>query len=191
MANQAPTGVTIAVPNPYDDPSSWGQVYVGGFLLPGVVSKIDGADRPEQWDVQKATEKANATTVWKGTKLAEAVDIELQLPTRASFAALVQLRDALRPKIGKKPPSLSIVNPKINWSGITRVSCRDVTSPEWHEDGGYWTSTVSLIEYNPPKPTNTGPASAAKSGDAGKGEKDPNADLKQQLDDTLKEAQKL
>lgn len=189
MANRAP--ITVSVPNPYDDPTSWGQVYVGGLLLPGVVRAIGGADRPEQWDVQKATEKANASTVWKGTKLAEEIAIELILPTRASYASLVELRDTLRPKIGTKPPSLSIVNPKINWSGITRVSCRDVTSPEWHEDGGYWTSTVQLIEYNPPKPTNTGPASAAKAGAAGTGQPDPNADLKAQLDATLKEAQKL
>ena len=189
MATAAPT--SFSVPNPYDDPSSWGQVFIGGLLLPGVVEKIDGCEKPEQWNVQKATEKANASTVWKGTELAESMEIVMRLPTRASFAALIEVRDTLRPKIGKKPPSLSIVNPKVNWSGITRVSCRDVTSPEWNESGGFWTSTVKLIEYNPPKPTNTGPASAAKASDAKSGQPDPNADVKAELDKALKEAQKL
>ncbi len=60
--------------NPYRDPTPWGTVRIGGLAIPGTILSIDGAERPEEWDVQKPTEKSGATTVWKGTKVADAIN---------------------------------------------------------------------------------------------------------------------
>lgn len=167
--------------NPFLDASPWGVVDVGGLRLPGVVVSIDGANRPEDWQIQKPTAKSGASTVWKGTGLAETITIVLALANADAFQAYYAVRDALRPKIGTKPPSHVIVSPIINFSGITRVSCRNVEAPAWVASGGYWTGKVVLVEYNPPKPANTGPAGHPAASTEVKN--NPNADLEKVLKD--------
>lgn len=179
----------MANPNPYVDRGPWGVVAVSGFTLPGIVRSIDGAAKPEDWNVQKGTAKSGATTVWKGTKLAESMKILLGLMNADQFAEYYTARDTLRPKIGTKPPSHTIVNPHINFSDITRVTCRDVGPPTWVESGGYWTGLVELLEFNPPRPANTGVANRPRAGV--ESDFDPNADVKRQLDAALEEAQNL
>jgi hypothetical protein len=183
--------------NPFVFDGQWGQVVVGGVTLPGVVTSIDGANKPEEWNVQKGTGSSGATTVWKGTKLAEDIKIAIALHDGVSFDDYYTLRDTLRPKLGKKPPSLSIVSPVINFNGITRVACKDISAPKWEPSGGYWTGEISLIEYNPSKPTNTGRASAASpaggaagAGGAG-GAETENDRLAKQLQGAMDEASKL
>ncbi|MEQ9321675.1 MAG: hypothetical protein RIF41_21085 [Polyangiaceae bacterium] len=185
----------ITNPNPYVDSGPWGIVEIGGLPLPGIVISIDGAEKPEEWNVQKATAKSGAATVWKGTKLAESIKIELALPTLESFDRYYQMRDVLRPKLGTKPPTYSIVNPAINFNGITRVSCRNIGMPKWVESTNYWKGLVEVLEYSPPKPANTGVAgsSGVDVGDVlSKGAKsvDPNADLNEQLKELTAEAKK-
>jgi hypothetical protein len=186
----------IVQPNPYIDASPWGVVDVGGLRLPGVVVSVDGVDKPEDWNVQKPTSKAGATTVWKGTKLAEQIKIVVALPNDDAFRDYYTVRDVLRPKLGTKPPTLSIVNPIINFSGVTRVSCRNVGAPKWVAAGGYWTGEVLLLEYNPPKPANTGVAGQQKNnvsvGDVLEQHKvDPNQALNDDIDALTKEAKTL
>lgn len=175
--------------NPFVDPSPWGVVDIGGMRVPGVVLSIDGHEKPEKWNVQEPTEKSGATTVWKGTKLADSIKIVTAITNAEAFAAYVVLRDTLRPKLGTKPPSHVIVHPAVNFSGITRVSCGNVGPPKWVASGGYWTGEITLVEYNPPKPTNTGVASAPKPG--GAGATDPNADVKAELAAVVAEVRKL
>ncbi len=147
--------------NPYTNSGPWGTCTIGNLTLPGVIVSVDGATKPDEWSVQKGTASSNATTVWKGTKLAEAIKIVLNLYDRASFDAYYSVRDTLRPKIGTKPPSLLIVNAIINFSGITRVACVDVEPPK-PTAGLSWLGTVTVIEYNPSIPAKTGPANPAK-----------------------------
>lgn len=179
--------------NPYEDSSPWRVIDIGGLRVPGVVQSIDGHEKPETWDVNKGTEKSGATIVWKGTGLASSIKIVTALHDASSFAAYYALRDALRPKLGTKPPSLLIVNPALNFAGITRVACVNVGSPRWVASGGYWTGEITVIEYAPEKPANTGPAGAAgpasssSSADEPSGiggyiaTHDPNADVKAEI----------
>lgn len=179
-ASSDPTASQGSALNPYVDPGPWGFVEIGGFRLPGVVRSIDGAEKPEEWSVQKASAKSNATTVWKGTKLAESIKIGIELPNREAFARYYELALLLRPKIGTKPPSHVVANPIINFSGITRVSTGNVAPPKPSANNS-WFGEVTLVEYNPEKDANTGPAGGAKP-PAGA---DPNADVKAELQKAL------
>ncbi len=176
--------------NPYDDPGPWGVVDIGGLRLPGVVKSIDGHERPQTWQVQAATAKSGASTTWKGEGIAEAIKILLALANRAAFNAYYDVRDALLPKPGAAPPALLIVNPAINFSGITRISCKNVGPPKWVESGGYWTGEVTVIDYNPAKPANTG-SPKPKGSDYSNPEKDPNQALKDEIKDLTDKAAKL
>lgn len=173
-------------PNPFDDASPFGVVDIGGLRLPGIMIALDGVDTPEEWQVQKATAKSGASTVWKGSGLAESIKITLALANREAYARYENdVVFALRPKRGEKPPALVIVNPLINFNGITRVSCKNVGAPKWQAGGCYWTADIELIEYQPPKPAAAGPP---KPGDYSNPDHDPNRDGKQQIEDELRKA---
>lgn len=163
----------MADPNPYVDSGPWGTAELGGLLLPGLILSIDGADRPEEWDVQKPTEKSGGATVWKGTKLADSIKIALALYDEAEFEGYNQLRRVLRPEPGQKPPTHTIVNGIINFNEITRVSLRNIAAPKWEKSGGYWKGEITLIDFSPPKPANTGAAGPAKPGSSGDGDDKP------------------
>ncbi len=146
-------------PNPYVDSGPWGHVYIGGFRVPGVVESIDGAERPEEWDVQKPTKKGGASTVWKGTAIADSIKIVTSLHDKASVDNYTRMRDLLRPpKSTDAPPALPIVSPIVNFNGITRVAYRSMSPPEWVKSGGYWKGTITVIDFSPPKEVKTGVA---------------------------------
>lgn len=148
--------------NPYINHYDWGLVMIGDNPVPGVITAIDGASKPEEWSVQKGTSASNATTVWKGTKLAESIKITTNLFDVLQVDAWYTLRDQLRPKLGDKPGSFQVVNAIINWAGITRVAVVNITPPKWLGASNSWEGTVELIEYNPSKPAKAGQASPAK-----------------------------
>lgn len=169
--------VTTKRLNPFDDPGPWGTVDIGGIRVPGVVRSIDGAERPDEWSVQKPTAATGAATIWRGTPLAEKIKIVTALTNRAAFDRYQDLRDTLRPKLGTKPPALAIVNAQINFAGITRVAHVNMPAPKWVEAGGYWLGEITLVEYAPPRAVAAGPATLG--GDRTK--PDPNADLKAEV----------
>lgn len=180
-----PSGDAIPVGsplNPFIDASQWGRVRLDGVEIPGVIQSIDGADKPEEWQVQKGTKESNASTTWKGTKLAESIKIVTKLHNQESFAGYYVIRDALRPKIGELPPARVIENPAINFNSITRVAVKNVAAPKFDRAGGCWIGEIELIEFSPPKPANTGKP---------KNKNDPNADVKKELDAVVKEASAL
>lgn len=169
--------------NPFADGNEeWGFVQIGDVEVPGVVQSIDGADKPEEWQVQKGSKESNASTTWKGNKLAESIKIVTKLFDADSFERYYVLRDALRPKIGEKPPAHVIFNGSINFNGITRVSVKNIGAPKYERSSGCWTGEIELIEFNPPKPANTG---KPKKGP------DPNQDVKNELDQVVAEAKAL
>lgn len=166
-------------PNPYRDSGPWGHVFIGGVRVPGVIAKIDGATRPEQWDKQKPTKKKGATTVWKGTDIADAITITTALHDAESFDAYYALKDALRPpKSTDAPPALPIVSPIINFNGITRVAYREMEPPEWVPAGGYWKGVVVLIDFSPAEDAKTGVARVKRSRTVTEERVDPNQDVK-------------
>lgn len=177
--------------NPYQDSTPWGDVVIGGMTVPGVVLSIDGAKKPQEWEVQKPTEKSGGGSVWKGEKPAESIVIVTALVDSVHFGGYHALHRHLLPEPGKKPPTHEIVNGSINFVRITHVSCKDVGAPKWEGgNGGYWTGEITLTEYAPPQPTNTGLAGKPGKPDANDpngGRPDPNARLKLQRDALLAE----
>lgn len=153
--------------NPYVSQFEWGYVQIGDHLIPGVVTSIEGASKPEEWSVQKGTSSSNATTVWKGTKLAESIKITTNLYDVHQLDQYYWTRDILRPKLGTLPPSWTITNAHINFSKITRISVINVAPPKWLGSSNSWEGVIELIEYNPSKPAKAGPAGAAKAGNGG------------------------
>lgn len=173
----------IVQQNPYTDWRPWGKVTIGGVLIPGIVTGIEGHEKIEEWAVQKGIEVSHAVTVWRGTKLAEAIKITTNLHNAAEFAKYYLVRGALRPKLGKKPPSLGIVNAAINFSGITRVSCVNVGPPK-PAAGLSWQAEITVIEFNPPRPVKVGPADPPKA-------KTENDRLADELAEAMAQARKL
>ena len=142
--------------NPYSNPGAFGRCVIGGVLVPGVIVAIDDATKAEEWLVQRPLAGANAVTIWRGSKIADAIKIRVNLPTAQAYSDYYAIRDVLRPKPGKKPPALLIVNPTINFAGISRISCVSVDPPK-PAPGLSWEAVVTLIEYGPPIPIKPGP----------------------------------
>ncbi len=152
-------------PNPFVDSGPWGKVTIGGLDLPGVIESIDGCGTPEEWSQQKGTSGNFATSTWKGAKLAEKIKIKMALYDARTFAGAYKVRSLLRPTRGVKPPSHAIVNPKINFGGITRIVVDDVGAPSWEKSGGHWIYEIELNEYNPAANATTGAADPTKDKD--------------------------
>lgn len=180
-------------PNPYRDSGPWGLITIGGMDLPGVVESVDGADKPEEWNVQKPSDKSGASSVWKGTQVADGIEIILALVTSAQFDRYWDVAAHLRPKIGDKPPTHKIENPIINFAGIVEVSCILTGSPKWvGETGkGFWRVKIRLVEVRPPKPANTGTAGGSNVKDIQKDAPDPDKDLQDRIADNTAELDKL
>lgn len=156
-------------PNPYAG-DLWGPVTIGIIDLPGIIEEIDGCKTPEEWTQQKGTNGNFATSVWKGSKLAEGIKIKMHLVRRggmtamqhkATFDAIYPVRDALRPKRGNKPPSLRIKNHAINFVGVNFVVIAGMEPPKWRRSGNSWEWDLEVNEYNPGVSANTGAADPA------------------------------
>ncbi len=158
-----------------DDPSI---VKLSGSDIPGSVVSIKGAERGFEWDVQKGTGSSGASTIFKGAKIAEKIEIVVKYVSQEELAAIVAYRAYIAPaKIGGKPPTFNVDNSLINFNGITRISVANIGQPEVTAGLGR-TVALTFIEYQPPAPAKTGPADPAKAGGGkGGGANSPNADI--------------
>lgn len=170
-----------------DDPSI---VKLSGADMPGAVVSIKGANREFDWNVQKGTGSSGASTIFKGAKIAEKIEIVTKYTTQEELDAIVAHRAYIAPaKIGGKPPTFTIENSLINFNKIERVSISIIGQPEITPGLGR-TVTWTFIEYQPSAPAKTGPADPAKGGGAGGAAGSPNADiaaLQKQRDDLAKD----
>ncbi len=176
-------------PNPFVDPGPWGFVRVDDVLVETKLHEVDGAQKPEDWQVTKGTGSDGATATWKGTKLAEKVKLKFRATDEASFDAQTALRDRLRPKLGEKPPTVTITNAIVNWGGIFKVTLHEPAFPKYDEKNNAWDFEWEFIEYAPSKPTKTGPSDPSKPGGGDKAAAQSPAE--KELADLLKEAKKL
>lgn len=152
--------------NFFDPEVDCSEVDLSGWSMPGHVVDVKGADWEYEWTVQKGTGTGGATTVAKGEKIAEGIEITLEANDRATFAALNDIRDKVKPQTkGGKPPTFRIKNPIVNWNGVDRVSIKKITQPEVTK-GLSWKVTLTFIQYKPSVVAKTGPAEPAKPGDA-------------------------
>lgn len=176
-------------PNPFRDPGPWGFVYINDVLIEATLIEVDGAQKPEDWQVTKGTGTDGATAAWKGTKLAEKIKLKFRATDEASFDAMSDLLAMVRPKLGEKPPTVTIVNAIVNWGGISKVTLHEPAFPKWEDSKQAWEFEWEFIEYAPSKPTKTGPSDPSKPG----GGAAPTAQsaAEKELQDLLKEAKKL
>ena len=148
-------------PNPYRDRYPWGNVVIGGVLLPGVLESVNGASKQHRWVFQMGLTVSNSVSIWRGQKLAESIRLSCRLHDEASFDQAYAVRNVLQPKLGRKPPALPILNGHFNFVGITRVCVLNIESPVV-APGNSWTWNIELIEFNPMKPVPVGPADPPK-----------------------------
>jgi len=149
------------LPNPYRDSFPWGRMVIGGILFPGIIESIDGASKPETWIYRRRLAASQAVSIWRGTNLAETITVVSRVWNEKTFDLCYALRDALRPKMGRKPPVLPVLNGQLNFNKITRVAVKDIIPP-LYASGNSWTFKTILTEFNPMKPVPVGPADAPK-----------------------------
>jgi len=150
-------------PNPILDPGPWGIVLIQDTLIDCTLIEVDGAAKPEDWNVQKGTKSKGATPSWKGTKPAEALKLKFRTDTRpASFQAMTDMLLLVRPKLGDKPPTVHIQNDVINWGGIGTIALKTPAFPKWDAKAAAWDFEWEFIENDPSKDANVGPADPAK-----------------------------
>lgn len=176
-------------PNPFVDPGPFGFVYIDDVLIETTLFEVDGAAKPEDWDIKKGTKSGGATNHWKGTKSAEKLKLKFRATDEASYAAQGDLYTQLRPKLGEKPPTVTIKNAIINWGGISKVMLITPAFPKWEASKGAWEFEWELGEYSPSKPENTGTSDPSKPEGADKAAAQSPAE--KELADLLKEAKKL
>jgi hypothetical protein len=150
-------------PNPIFDPGPFGLVYIQDTLIACTLIEVDGATKPEDWNVQKGTKSKGAVSSWKGTKPAESLKLKFRTDTNPdSFQAMTDMLLIVRPKIGDKPPSVNIQNAVINWGGIGVIALKQPAFPKWDAKSNSFEFEWEFIENDPSKDANVGPADPAK-----------------------------
>jgi hypothetical protein len=147
--------------NPYDFPEEWGDVLIGTFKVPGIITEIDGATSPKEWAVQMGMGMSGASTIYRGEKIAESITVTVNAFDAESFAGMYTLRDLVKAPKGKKPPTYEIKSPIINFAGITRASIKEIPQPK-PTKGLSWIFVWTFIQYNPLRIAAVGPADPAK-----------------------------
>jgi hypothetical protein len=148
-------------PNPYRDQFPWGNFLMGGILMPGVIESIDGVSKPHTWIYQMGLASMNAVSIWRGQRLAEGITIVSRISDEQEFDDCFKFRNALQPKIGRRPPVLPVLNGALDFVGIKRASVKEIFPP-MSAPGLSWTFKVVITEYNPMKPVPVGPADPPK-----------------------------
>jgi hypothetical protein len=148
-------------PNPFLDPGPFGEVRIQDILIECTLTEVDGATKPEDWNLQKGTKSKGSTASWKGTKSAETLKLKFKAHDGPSFQAMTDMLALVRPKLGDKPPSLHIDNAIINWGGIHIIALKQPPSPK-HDKSNAWEFEWEFIENDPSKEVATGPADPAK-----------------------------
>ncbi len=104
-------------------------------------------------------------SVWRGALLVEEIEIISDVSREADYDLAIEFVSVLMPKRGKKPPSLSLVNPDANLIGVTRCAVREIGPPMEETPGtGKRLLKFKICEYNPQKTAAAGKADPAKPG---------------------------
>lgn len=174
-------------PNPYRDAGPYGQVEIGGVLVPGILQSINGCVAKMDWAFQKGgggggvngaqpgegvkaapvasgQQAGNfAVSVWKGALLVEEIEIVSDVSRADDYDGAIDFIKVVMPDRKRKPPSLSLVNPDANIIGITRCAIREIGAPAEESPGsGKRLLKFKICEYNPQKTAPAGKADPAK-----------------------------
>lgn len=153
-------------------------------VSPGQLVALTGAKRETGWDVKDGTGQSGASITRKGDKLVKfsakfylVKDAALGIDDFADWVTFLPLLKSCT--AGKDPKSLSIYHPDLALIDVDAVVVESIGALEHDGKGGAFV-TVSFIEYRPPK----------KAGGSPTKKKDPNADVKAELDALVNEAKK-
>ena len=177
--------------NPFVDPGLFGFVYLDDVFIACTLIEVDGAAKPEEWQITKGSGSDGATAAWKGTKLAEKLKLKFRATDAASYNAMTAMRDQVRPKLGQKPPSLNITNEIINWAGISKIRLVEPAFPKWEAINRAWEFEWEFGEHAPSKQTTTGASDPAKPESAGGGAGGKQSPAEKELAEAIKEAKSL
>jgi len=176
------------VPNPIDNEELFDAILVGNDRSPGQVT-VSGHDRNFKFDVKDADGAGGAHAQYKGEQLAQFTtsfylvkDPTLGVDEFEEWETFAAILRAALPK-GGQAKALPIYHPDLAANDIKKASPQSIGGLV-HDGKGGANVAVKWIEYRPPKkasalPTKPTPATPP----------DPNADLKAQIDQLLKEAQ--
>jgi len=178
------------MPNPVDHPGLYDVIELAGRKSPGIVT-LSGHDRNEKWDVKEPDGSGGGSTTHKGEKVTEfqasfalLKDPTIPLDEFAEWETFPALIRSSLPSSGT-PKALAIYHPDLAANDIKSVSKAGIGGMV-HDGKGGATVVVKFLEFRPAKKKGGTPSSTK----ATTAKPDPNADLKKQIDELLKEAQR-
>lgn len=141
--------------------SDLSRIQIGPAVVPGVVTSIKIPQREINWQVQMAVAGVGAATIYRGTKLIEAIEIEsvLAVPGRPQNEwdqAPQEWLDFLRvlwPNPPAKPPAFNVDHPlfRMVYPAIATVAYKASSCEATNANGTAWRGKLVLIEYRPLK----------------------------------------
>lgn len=169
---------------PFETGHDWGKLRVGGLLVPGIVTKIEGPALIWEWAVQSGLGIGGKSTVYKSPGLVEEIKVTSALYGQPAFAAWVDtLIPTLSPKPGLKPRAFGADHPALRHAKIPKVVVRKIVIPVSMGKQA-WMGELILMAYQPTIPIKVGKPDPAKVD----GPPKPADFLEKALQDALKQA---
>lgn len=144
---------------------SWAKLVLGGVVSPGLCA-IPDAPREDKWDVQSAKGKKGATTVLNSSDPGEfTVIFDLSDdPLNNSLEEWPEFQELIESTTnGPTPKALPVYHPSLALAHYTEV-CKKSVGLLIPSGKGRFTVTCKFIEYRPPKPMPTKPATPGNPG---------------------------
>lgn len=176
--------------NPVDNPEAYETIVLAGLESPGIAT-VTAPTLETGWDQQQGKDPAKpGESVQNGTKGLE-IQVELKLWKDPSlgidhFAEWDTFRDQILKLPTKKgdPKALDVYHPLLEGMDISSVVVKSFSNPQ--PDGtGLGVAKLVLLQYLPSKPKGSGGKPKGSKGNQKGDPPDPNADVKQALEDEV------
>jgi hypothetical protein len=165
----------MSIPNPYKNPDAYGQVTIGGSVLPGILTALGLPARAYEFAVQQGY-GATQVTIYRTTKILDTIEVVqfLRSPNpdrpneRDDFDTL---RDVFMPllipgwpnKITGKPRAFPFVHPDAQWLGLKKSHLTAFEHPKMMTPGDPSRSYKLVFQEDMPQTRiPTGPPEPAK-----------------------------
>ena len=153
-----------AIADPFGTESeleAWGRIPLGDTQFPGIVTDVDGVDRPIDWVAQNGIGITGAALVYKGKKLVEGIKVTCDLVGSDDYQAHLRFNDYIHTPDGQKPKAHTIGHPAFATVRVAKVVFAVIPSAKY-AGKRRWRVVYELKEYKKPVPAPTGQADPAK-----------------------------
>lgn len=134
--------------NSQEDATLWDRMYLGDFLLPGVVRVT--VTHAWKYEVGETEGSDGAPTVYKG-RAPRSLACTLIVPDQESFDAFVEMHREINAfNTGGVVTPFEVRHPQAQIAGITSVNITDMVVPA-PDSLTPWTITFTLLEHGPPR----------------------------------------